>query len=42
MMDELRQQGKAPSWRGSEMVWLDQPGSFHQKWVVEVFDTSMP
>ena len=29
--------------RGSEVVWLDQPGSvFNQKWVVEVFDISMP
>ena len=32
----------AVSWRGSEVVWLAQSGSFHQKWVVEVFDTSRP
>ena len=36
-MDELRQRGVKPSWRGLDVVWWDIKAA---RWVVEVFETS--
>ena len=36
-MDELRQRGVKPSWRGSDVVWWDIKAA---RWAVEVFETS--
>ena len=36
-MEELRQRGVKPSWRGSDVVWWDTKAA---RWAVEVFETS--